>query len=233
MLELLDRAPDTTAVLAYNDLMAIGALRAIRRRGRSVPGDMSVVGFDDVALAAYVDPPLTTLSQSTAEMGYWAVERLTERIRARGASADGMVRIADRSRLRRRSSSCRSGSRCAVRPVRRRAAEPALGHRRRGTQERLGRVHGPDLADLGREHRSADPLPRAPHEHGRPVRHAIETEALRRRGTRRPPRSAGPAIDGSGGGRRWPVAGPRPGGRQGTCRRHRSGRSRASSRSGR
>ena len=60
MLELLDRAPESTAVLAYNDLMAIGALRAIRRRGRSVPGDVSVVGFDDVALAAYVDPPLTT-----------------------------------------------------------------------------------------------------------------------------------------------------------------------------
>ncbi len=102
MLELLDRAPGTTAVLAYNDLMAIGALRAIRRRGRSVPGDVSVVGFDDVALAAYVDPPLTTLSQSTAEMGYWAVERLTERIRARGASADdgavadgGRVAVAD------------------------------------------------------------------------------------------------------------------------------------------
>ena len=61
MLELLDRAPGVTAVLAYNDLMAIGALRAVRRRGGSVPGDVSVVGFDDVALAAYVDPPLTTL----------------------------------------------------------------------------------------------------------------------------------------------------------------------------
>ena len=80
-----DRAPRITAVLAYNDLMAIGALRAIRRRGRSIPGDVSVVGFDDVALAAYVDPPLTTLSQSTAEMGHWAVERLAERLAAVGA----------------------------------------------------------------------------------------------------------------------------------------------------
>ena len=90
MLELLDRAPDVTAVLAYNDLMAIGALRAVRRRGGSVPDDVSVVGFDDVALAAYVDPPLTTLSQSTAEMGYWAVARLAERLRPR-AGADGAV----------------------------------------------------------------------------------------------------------------------------------------------
>jgi len=91
MLELLDRAPNVTAVLAYNDLMAIGALRAVRRRGGSVPQDVSLVGFDDVALAAYVDPPLTTLSQSTAEMGYWAVARLAERLRARaggGPAAD-------------------------------------------------------------------------------------------------------------------------------------------------
>ena len=88
MLELLDRNPGLTAVLAYNDLMAIGALRAARRRGRSVPDDISVVGFDDVALAAYVDPPLTTLSQSTAEMGYWAVARLAERLRARAAATD-------------------------------------------------------------------------------------------------------------------------------------------------
>jgi LacI family transcriptional regulator len=88
MLELLDRAPDVTAVLAYNDLMAIGALRAVRRRGGSVPGHVSVVGFDDVALAAYVDPPLTTLSQSTAEMGYWAVARLAERLRPRSGIDD-------------------------------------------------------------------------------------------------------------------------------------------------
>jgi LacI family transcriptional regulator len=74
--ELLDRVPETTAFVAYNDLMAIGALRALRQRERHVPGDASVVGFDDVALAAYVDPPLTTISQRTDEMGRWAVERL-------------------------------------------------------------------------------------------------------------------------------------------------------------
>jgi LacI family transcriptional regulator len=74
--DLLDRAADVTAVFAYNDLMAIGAMRAIRARGRRVPQDISVVGFDDVALAAYVDPPLTTIVQSTAEMGRWAFDRL-------------------------------------------------------------------------------------------------------------------------------------------------------------
>ncbi len=73
---LLDLAQDTTAIVAYNDLMAIGAIRALRRRGRRVPVDQSVVGFDDVPLATYVDPALTTVSQRTDEMGRWAVERL-------------------------------------------------------------------------------------------------------------------------------------------------------------
>ena len=75
--DLIDRAPETTAIVAYNDLMAIGALRALRRRGRRVPADTSVIGFDDVPVAAYVDPPLTTISQRTEEMGRWAVTRLT------------------------------------------------------------------------------------------------------------------------------------------------------------
>jgi LacI family transcriptional regulator len=75
--EILDRAPETTAFLAYNDLMAIGALRALRQRQRPVPAAASVVGFDGVALAAYVDPALTTIAQRTEEMGRWAVARLT------------------------------------------------------------------------------------------------------------------------------------------------------------
>ncbi len=78
--QLLERAPETTGVVAYNDLMAIGAMRAIRASDRTVPGDISVVGFDDVAIAAYTDPPLTTIAQSIAELGRWAVERLVERL---------------------------------------------------------------------------------------------------------------------------------------------------------
>lgn len=87
--ELLEQAPDTTAVFAYNDLMAIGAMRAVRALGRSVPDDVSVVGFDDVTLAAYVDPPLTTIAQSTAEMGRWAFEELG-RLMEPGASSAGV-----------------------------------------------------------------------------------------------------------------------------------------------
>jgi len=83
MTALLALAPRPTAVVAYNDLMAIGAMRAVRSGGLRVPDDVSLVGFDDVAFAAYAEPALTTLRQETAEMGRWAVATLTARIRAR------------------------------------------------------------------------------------------------------------------------------------------------------
>ncbi len=88
MTELLGHDPRPTGIVAYNDLMAIGAMRAIRTHGLRVPADLSIVGFDDVAFAAYVEPSLTTLHQETAEMGRWAVAALTARIRAtRGAGS--------------------------------------------------------------------------------------------------------------------------------------------------
>ena len=79
-LELLDRMPAITAIVCYNDLTAIGAIRAVRARGWQVPADVSVVGYDDIALSAWVDPPLTTIAQRTSEMGRWAVHRLGELI---------------------------------------------------------------------------------------------------------------------------------------------------------
>jgi DNA-binding LacI/PurR family transcriptional regulator len=82
--------------------MAIGAVRALRDRGRRVPRDASVVGFDDVALAAYVDPPLTTIAQRTEEMGQWAVAQLTDETVSRPA---GPIRLP--VDLRRRQSSGR------------------------------------------------------------------------------------------------------------------------------
>ena len=85
---LLDGAPETTGVIAYNDLMAIGAMRGIRASGRTVPGDISVVGFDDVAIAGYTDPPLTTVAQAIGELGRWAVERLVERLAESGLARD-------------------------------------------------------------------------------------------------------------------------------------------------
>ena len=74
--QMLDQAPWVTAIACYNDLTAIGALRALRAAGRRVPEDVSVVGFDDIAAASWVVPALTTVSQPKAEMGRLAVEYL-------------------------------------------------------------------------------------------------------------------------------------------------------------
>jgi DNA-binding LacI/PurR family transcriptional regulator len=73
---MLEAAPWVTAIACYNDLTAIGALRMLRRAGRRVPEDISVVGFDDIAAASWVVPALTTISQPKAEMGRLAVEYL-------------------------------------------------------------------------------------------------------------------------------------------------------------
>jgi DNA-binding LacI/PurR family transcriptional regulator len=69
MTELLQRDPRLDAVFAASDLMAVGALRALRRAGRKVPDDVAVVGFDDLDLATMADPALTTVRQPTVEMG--------------------------------------------------------------------------------------------------------------------------------------------------------------------
>jgi LacI family transcriptional regulator len=81
---------DITAIVAYNDLTAIGALRALRRAGIGVPEAISVVGFDDIDLAAWTDPPLTTVRQPTDALGQWAVEHLAALLAGRsveGAAA--------------------------------------------------------------------------------------------------------------------------------------------------
>lgn len=80
MRTLLKTAPEITGVFAYNDLMAIGVIRAIRESGRRVPADISVVGFDDVSLAAYTEPALTTVAQGIGEMGRRAFEILAGRL---------------------------------------------------------------------------------------------------------------------------------------------------------
>jgi DNA-binding LacI/PurR family transcriptional regulator len=74
--ELLRTRPDVTAVACYNDMTAIGVLRALRAAGRDVPADVSVIGCDDIAAASWVVPALTTVAQQKAEMGRMAVERL-------------------------------------------------------------------------------------------------------------------------------------------------------------
>ncbi|MFL6132650.1 MAG: LacI family DNA-binding transcriptional regulator [Nocardioidaceae bacterium] len=78
---LLSRCPDLDAVFCANDLMAAGALRVLREAGREVPGDVSVVGFDDAPLAQSTHPPLTTVHQSPEQMGREMVGLLIETMR--------------------------------------------------------------------------------------------------------------------------------------------------------
>jgi LacI family transcriptional regulator len=68
----------TTAVIAFNDQMALGVMAGLGRLGIAVPGDVSVVGFDDVPMAAMVAPPLTTISLPTEEAGATAVQLLVD-----------------------------------------------------------------------------------------------------------------------------------------------------------
>jgi DNA-binding LacI/PurR family transcriptional regulator len=87
----LQAEPRTTALICYNDLAAIGAVRGLRGLGLAVPQDVSVVGFDDIEMASYVDPPLTTIRQSTGDMGRWALASLCRRIDSGREETAGQV----------------------------------------------------------------------------------------------------------------------------------------------
>lgn len=79
--ELLSRKAEFTALVCYNDIAAIGAIRALMDSGLRVPDDVSVVGFDDIQGAAYHNPSLTTIRQPLHEMGLRAADLLLKRIR--------------------------------------------------------------------------------------------------------------------------------------------------------
>jgi DNA-binding LacI/PurR family transcriptional regulator len=80
MNRLLDHRPDIDAVLVASDPMAAGALRALRRAGRRVPGDVAVIGFDDAPLARTLHPRLTTVRQPVEELGARLVRELVARM---------------------------------------------------------------------------------------------------------------------------------------------------------
>jgi LacI family transcriptional regulator len=80
-----------SSLICSNDLTAIGAVRGLRSLGLVVPRQVSVVGFDDIEMAAHVDPPLTTVRQATDEMGHWAVASLLQRIDVGREATAGQV----------------------------------------------------------------------------------------------------------------------------------------------
>jgi DNA-binding LacI/PurR family transcriptional regulator len=77
---LLDAAPDLDGAVVANDLMALGALHELGERGRRVPDDVALVGFDDIPLAMAASPPLTTVRQPMAEMGRAMAAALLEMV---------------------------------------------------------------------------------------------------------------------------------------------------------
>ena len=80
--QILDEGAPFTALFAFNDISAIGAIRALRSAGLRVPQDVSVVGFDDVQSAAFQNPSLTTVRQPLRHMGAVAAQTLLKRIAA-------------------------------------------------------------------------------------------------------------------------------------------------------
>ena len=78
--KVLERGEPFTALFAFNDISAIGAIQALRESGKRVPQDVSVVGFDDIQSAAYQNPALTTVRQPLRQMGAIAAETLLSRV---------------------------------------------------------------------------------------------------------------------------------------------------------
>ena len=83
---LMGRAPPPTAIFCQNDRMAVGCYEALKEMGLAIPGDISVMGYDDEEVAQHMSPPLTTMLLPSRAMGRWAVERA---FGAAEASADG------------------------------------------------------------------------------------------------------------------------------------------------
>ncbi len=100
---------DITGIVAYNDLTAIGALRALRRAGIDVPKRISVVGFDDIDLAAWTDPPLTTVRQPTDALGSWAVEHIADLLSGQTVEVASAPVLLDPSMVVRESTAAQGG----------------------------------------------------------------------------------------------------------------------------
>ncbi len=91
MERLLDAHPDIDGLFAASDLMAAGALGVLARRGRAVPGDVKVIGFDDLGVATSTSPQLTTMSNPVVEMSRVAGELLLEQIAGKTTSFEPRI----------------------------------------------------------------------------------------------------------------------------------------------
>jgi DNA-binding LacI/PurR family transcriptional regulator len=98
-LQFLRLDPRPTALFCFNDMMAIGVLQSLKQAGLRVPQDCSVAGFDDVFVAQYADPPLTTLAQPKHQLGQDAARLMLELLQSdhiegpRAQSIRGELRV--------------------------------------------------------------------------------------------------------------------------------------------
>ncbi len=107
---LLKKNRDFTAVFCFNDIAAIGAIRALKDANLSVPGDVSVVGFDDILSAEYATPSLTTVRQPLLEMGKQGAKMLLERIANREQDYPAEITMAPEFVVRESTGPVRAGA---------------------------------------------------------------------------------------------------------------------------
>jgi DNA-binding LacI/PurR family transcriptional regulator len=91
MKEVLALKPRPTAVFIASDVVALGAVQTIKRAGLHIPRDLAVVGFDDVPLAGFYDPPLTTIRLPAYGLGWAAGERLARLIQGEELAQNGVL----------------------------------------------------------------------------------------------------------------------------------------------
>ena len=89
--ELMEKGAAPTAIYAVSDVLAIGAMRAIKERGMQVPRDVGVVGYNDIELANLVDPPLTTVAAPARQLGVEAMSMLQRLIRGEEVTPNSVV----------------------------------------------------------------------------------------------------------------------------------------------
>jgi LacI family transcriptional regulator len=115
--QLLAHHRSFSAVLSFNDIAAIGCIRALHDAGLRVPQDVSVVGFDDIKEAAFQTPSLTTIRQPLHQMGALAVQTLLEQLRPSGSRECSQIAVEPELIIRESTGPSRKRLRTRVRPA--------------------------------------------------------------------------------------------------------------------
>jgi DNA-binding LacI/PurR family transcriptional regulator len=88
---LVEKRPEISALFCFNDLVAIGALQCCRQIGRQVPGEVAIIGYDDIPMASWVTPTLTTCRVDSEEMGRLAIQLLIDHISGCAEQCENIV----------------------------------------------------------------------------------------------------------------------------------------------